>query len=126
MISAHLAAIQTLVERYAATSFVADTRLNIESRPGEQAYLSGVIVFLDGSELYFSEFLDGSETGIEKIMYSYHFQDSAKQLVFRYDNARHKPPLPFSGHKHLPDKIVEHPAPSLEIVLEEIILLLEF
>ncbi len=121
MISAYLATIQILAERYAGTNFVVDTRLNIESRPGEQAYLSGMIIFLDGSELYFSEFLDGSEVGVEKIMYSYHFQNTDKQLVFRYDNARHKPALPFLVHKHLSDKIIEHPAPTLESVLEEII-----
>lgn len=122
MISAYLAAIQALIERYSATSFVADTRLNVESRPGEQAYLSGVIVFLDGSEIHFSEFLDGTEVGIEKVMYTYHYQDAAKQMIFRYDNARHKPALPFNPHKHQAEKIIEHPAPTLETVLEEIVL----
>ena len=42
------------------------------------------------------------------------------QLIFRYDNAVHRPSLPFLEHKHLPDQILEIPAPPLANVLAEI------
>jgi len=121
LISAYLAAVQALLERFAATNFVADARLNSESQPGEQAYLSGVIVFIDGSDLHFSEFLDANEAVIQKLMYSYHYQDQNKQLILRYDNARHRPQLPYTEHKHSSDSIIQHSAPTLEIILEEIL-----
>ncbi len=40
-----------------------------------------------------------------------------------YDNARHKPPLSSPDHKHLQDRIIETPAPVLEDILIEIIML---
>lgn len=82
--------------------------------------LSGVISFADDSTLYFKEFVDSIEDSVDKLMYGYHYQDSEKQLVFRYDNARHKPRLPFEEHKHLREQIVETSAPTLADVLEEI------
>jgi len=54
-------------------------------------------------------------------MYSYHYQDPQKQLIFRYDNAAHKPPLAFSQHKHFRDRIEAAPAPELAAVLKEIL-----
>jgi hypothetical protein len=42
-------------------------------------------------------------------------------LIFRYDNARHKPKLPFENHKHLTGgKIIEAPIPELADVFEVI------
>ena len=54
-------------------------------------------------------------------MYSYHYQDTTHQLIFRYDNARHKPPLTSPEHKYLPEEVMASPAPSLADVLIEII-----
>jgi hypothetical protein len=52
---------------------------------------------------------------------SYHYQDQLNQLRFRYDNARHRPALPFREHKHLADlTIVAAPAPNLIDVLGEV------
>ncbi|MGH2541549.1 MAG: toxin-antitoxin system TumE family protein [Ardenticatenaceae bacterium] len=42
------------------------------------------------------------------------------QLIFRYDSARHRPPLSSPDHKHLPDQIIEVVALTLAEVLEEI------
>jgi hypothetical protein len=56
-------------------------------------------------------------------MYSYHYQDANQELIFRYDNARHRPSLSFREHKHLPEEIVAAPAPALEAVLTEIIVI---
>jgi len=70
--------------------------------------------------LHFTEFLDEVYKQVEKVMYTYHYQDSNRQLVFRYDNARHRPPLPLREHKHTPEQTAVSPAPLLAEVLAEI------
>ena len=90
-------------------------------RPGAQGYLNGAVIFVDGSVLHFTEFLDEAYEQVEKVMYTYHYQDTHQQLVFRYDNACHRPLLPLREHKHIPEQIVASPAPLLAEVLAEII-----
>ncbi len=53
-------------------------------------------------------------------MYSYHYMNSNNQLIFRYDNARHRPPLSSLDHKHTPEQIIEAPTPALDDVMAEI------
>jgi len=94
--------------------------VNCEVRPGAQGYLNGAVIFVDGSVLHFTEFLDEVRGQVEKVMYTCHDQDSNQQLVFRYDNARHRPSLPLHEHKHMPEQAVAAPAPLLAEVLAEI------
>jgi hypothetical protein len=118
--SNYVAQIRALLDSYARADFVLDVSVNSETRPGDQAYLAGAMMFVDGSELHFAEFLDASSQTIEKLMYRYHCQDQAGQLVFRYDNARHQPQISSGSHKHLPGRIEASATPSLEDVLAEI------
>ena len=116
--------IEILVNQYLATDFVAQANLTIEPRPAQQGYLTGSIIFIDSSALHFKEYLDGLTNGIVKKRYSYHYQDSTNGLIFRYDNANHKPPLGFIEHKHLIDgRIIQANAPRLDEVLLEIVML---
>ncbi len=48
---------------------------------------------------------------------------TAIDLIFRYDNAAHKPALPFREHKHLPQQILPAPTPALTDVLTEIFII---
>jgi len=121
VIQTYFAQVKAIVDQYAVTSFVLDTEVSFETRPGEQGYLSGSITFVDGSVLYFREYLDAFKGTVDKLMYTYHYQDASNQLVFRYDNARHRPPLRSLEHKHTPGQVVEAPAPALEDVLAEIV-----
>jgi hypothetical protein len=113
--------VKAIVDQYAATRFVLDANVSFEMRPGGQGYLTGSIIFADGSALYFREFLDAVKDTVDKLMYTYHYQDAEHQLVFRYDNARHRPPLHSLDHKHAPGQVIEAPAPTLEEVLAEIV-----
>lgn len=97
--------------------------MNFETRPGDQGYLAGTVLFADDSTLHFSEYLDQVGDIIDKLMYTYHYQDQNNQLIFRYDNARHRPPLPTLEHKHLPTEVVETSAPTLDDVLAEIVIM---
>ena len=61
----------------------------------------------------------GGHTSI--LSYSYHFQDADTSLLFRYDNAAHKPPLSFVEHKHIgKDKIISALRPPINEVIMEV------
>ncbi len=119
-IQSYFAQVKTIVDQYTMTNFVLDAKVSFEIRSGNQGYLTGSIIFVDNSALYFSEFLDAVDKTVDKLMYSYHYQDVSNQLIFRYDNARHKPPLPSLEHKHIPGQIVVAAAPTLDNVLTEV------
>jgi hypothetical protein len=117
----YFAQIKAVVDQYAVARFVLDVKVNFETRPGEQGYLAGSIIFVDGSALHFTEFLDVVGETTDKLMYTYHYQDAQERLIFRYDNARHRPLLHSLEHKHTPEQVVETPTPTLEDVLAEIV-----
>ena len=54
-------------------------------------------------------------------MYAYHYQDANARLIFRYDNAAHRPPLTAKEHKHTPANIAVVFPPTLEQVIDEIL-----
>lgn len=121
MIQTYFTRIKAPLDLHTATNFVLDVTVQFETRPGNQGYLYRHIVFVDGSRFFFREYLDAVGTNIDKLMYSYHFQEEDAQLVFRYDNARHKPALPFRNHKHIfPNEIVAADSPTIDDVLAEI------
>ncbi len=74
--------IKTIVNQYGSTSFVLETNVSFETRSGGQGYLTGRITFVDGSELHFSEYLDEARDEIDKVMYTYHYQNVNRQLIY--------------------------------------------
>ena len=120
MIQTSFTQIKRVIDQYAATSFVLEAQMSFDMRPGDQGYLTGALLFVDDSKLHFSEYLDQTGEVVDKLMYTYHYQDTGDQLIFRYDNALHKPALSSSAHKHLPTQIIAAPAPTLDEVLAEI------
>lgn len=121
MIQRYFNQVKSLVDRYAAMPFVLDVAIHLESRPGDQGYLTGVLIFIDGSQLHFREFLDSAEGIVEKLMYTYHYQSADTTLIFRYDNALHRPALASREHKHSSLGIQLLSAPLLEDVLLEVV-----
>jgi hypothetical protein len=120
MIQTYFTQIKRIIEQYAATSFVLEAQMHFDMRPGDQGYLAGTLIFVDDSKLHFSEYVDQTGEVVDKLMYTYHYQDTDNQLIFRYDNALHKPALSSVEHKHLPTQIIAAPAPTLDEVLAEI------
>ena len=90
-----------------------------ERRSATAGFLAGVLQFEDGSQLHFREYVDTGQAQ-QRLMYAYHFQDAAKQLVFRYDNAAHRPTLSQPEHKHTSHGVQLTTAPTLQEVLDEI------
>jgi len=88
-------------------------------------FIKGTLIFRDGSELHFKEFID-TETGIKKYKYGYHYQ-KGNRLIFRYDNHPHlvRKDIP-SPHKHVSNEenIIPAPIPDLEDVLKKVIMYL--
>ncbi len=86
--------------------------------------MKGSVTFADNSNLVFTEYLD-LRYKIEKLNYSFHYQKQDASLIFSYDNARHKPEIDASGHKHLLDgKVSAAEPPLLEDIFTEIMDLL--
>jgi hypothetical protein len=77
--------IATLQELLAATPFVTATALSYEERPPSAGLIKGWLVFADGSQLDFKEFLLIRPT-LQVIKYGYHYR-AGQRLIFRYDNA---------------------------------------
>ena len=121
MIQAYFAQIKVELDRYTSANFVLDASINFETRPGNQGLVSGHVLFIDGSRFFFREYLDALAENVDKLLYSYHYQDSKDQLIFRYDNALHQPTLNFQEHKHTPPDQIEYAiSPTITDTLAEI------
>jgi hypothetical protein len=92
-----------------------------EIRPAKQAAINAKIILVDGSILHIKIYID-AKYKIEVISYSYQYQNEKEKLIFRYDNARHKPELGFKDHKHLNDSsMVQSSMPDISDVVDEVI-----
>ena len=76
--------------------FAESIEINEEIRASKQVAIRVKIVLVDQSILLVKEYVD-TKYKIEKISYAYRYQTEEGQLIFRYDNARHKPNLEFNG-----------------------------
>jgi hypothetical protein len=74
------------------------------------------INIVDGSMVFAREYVDDEERS-----YSYHWQDEARNLIRRWDNAPYHPDLhTYPHHVHVREKILACMPPDLENVLSSI------
>jgi Family of unknown function (DUF6516) len=92
----------------------------VDQRSAVRGLIAGMLQFGNGSELHFREYIDMTQAE-PRIMYAYHYQDADHNLIFRFDNAAHKPALPQPEHKHTPLGIEASPVPTLAEVLDQIL-----
>jgi len=114
----YVAALQHVVS---AAPFIASTSFSYEERAPSAALIKGSLVFTDGSQLDFKEFLI-THPELRVVKYGYHYR-SGTRLIFRYDNANDPAAtnLPsFPHHKHDPSGLSASEQPSLGKVLQEI------
>ena len=109
-----------VIDDYSKTGFIVTSEVRIDMRTEKIGVIKSTIVLADDSRLFATEYVD-LRYKIEKISYSFHFQDKDGNLIFRYDNASHKPDLGFKNHKHFKGIIPQSEAPELRSVLDEII-----
>ncbi len=109
-----------IIDDYSKTGFIITSEVRIDLRTEKIGVIKSTIVFSDDSRLFATEYVD-LRYKIEKLSYSFHFQDKDGNLIFRYDNASHKPEPGFKNHKHFKGIISQADVPELRNVLEEII-----
>jgi Family of unknown function (DUF6516) len=101
--------------------FAESFEIKEELRANKQLILTAKIALIDGSLLQIKEFINGKYK-IDRMSFAYHFQDNEGRCRFRYDNAKHKPPLGFDEHKHSQDgTIIQAPLPSVSEIIDEVI-----
>jgi hypothetical protein len=116
-------AIRTAVDNLTDSGDAVLVSLQLDQRSSVRGFIDGALQFYDGSQLIFREFLDTTRDE-PRLMYAYHYQDAAQELIFRYDNAAHRPALSQPTHKHAPDGIETASLPTLAEVLDEILQIL--
>ena len=92
-----------------------------EIRPNKQAIVKAKITLIDRSVLHIKEYID-AKYKIEKVSYAYQYQDKNGELIFRYDNAVHRPTLRFKEHKHTMDGVItEASLPDISDIIDEVV-----
>lgn len=93
-----------------------------ESRPSGELFINIKVELVDQSALFVREYVVTKQENIEHLSYAYQYQSADESLIFRYDNAAHKPPLPEKEHKHLQNgEIIACPVPEMLTIVEEIL-----
>jgi hypothetical protein len=93
---------------------------NSELRAEKKAVINIKIIFINKSTLYIREYLNG-KYGIERIDYAYQYQTEEGTLIFRYDNAKHKPALGFNEHKHTQNgSLIPRQLPPIDEIVDEV------
>ena len=120
LLTEYFARLVKVIEEHSKTNLIIDSDLHIDCRTEKIGIIKGIISFIDNSNLFFTEYLD-IRYKIEKLTYSFHYQQKDGKLIFRYDNAEHKPRLNFAYHKHLSSgEIIQSDIPDLSNIFEEI------
>jgi hypothetical protein len=112
--------IQDVLDSSVAAGEAVLVSIQVDQRSSLRGFIAGLLQFNDASELHFREFVDTSLPE-PKLTYAYHYQDANEALVFRCDNATHRPPLPQAEHRHTPSDVEIFPAPTLAQVVDEIL-----
>ena len=112
--------IVSIIQKYVDNGYILSFNFSVEARSNYIGFIQGSLEFLQGSRLFFRQYVDLQES-IEKLSYSFHYQDQENNLIFRYDNAQHKPDLGYVEHEHIKDKIISSKIPDIEQVILEII-----
>ena len=110
----------TIIQKYMNDEWILSFNFSVDSRSDYVGFIQGNLEFFQGSRLFFKEYIDLQES-TEKLSYSFHYQDYENNLIFRYDNAKHKPDLGYTNHKHIKNKIIKSETPNIEQVILEII-----
>ena len=109
------------IERIANYGYGDPVEIREEIRANKQAILDAKIVLIDNSVLYIKEYID-ARYGINRVSYAYQYQDREGKLIFRYDNAAHRPELDFKEHKHSGDgTISKAELPDIFDLVDEIV-----
>jgi hypothetical protein len=109
------------IEKLEIYGFSESIVIQEEIRAGKQAVLFAEVVLIDASRLVVREYID-AKYELDRISYADQYHTSDGSLIFRYDNAKHKPDLGFTEHRHDADgTIKECQPPEIHELLDEVI-----
>lgn len=74
------------IDKYAKSGIILSFEVESDFRTEKIGSIKGKILFIDGSKLFFTEYLD-LRYKIEKPTYSFHYQSKETNLIFQHDNA---------------------------------------
>jgi len=117
----YLASFHENIQKLEDYGYTESIEISEEIRPNKQTIINGKISFVNGSVLHIKEYID-TKYKIERLSYAYQYQNRGGELIFRYDNAVHRPALGYSEHKHMKDGvIIEACLPDISEVIDEMI-----
>ncbi|WP_373478409.1 DUF6516 family protein [Geminocystis sp.] len=111
---------QAIIQKYVTGGWILSFTFSVNTKSSYLGFIQGKLDFIDGSFLFFKKYIDLQEF-VNKFSYSFHYQDSENNLIFRYDNAKHKPDLGYRDHKHINNNVIPSKIPDIEQVILEII-----
>jgi hypothetical protein len=115
-IDAYLAALDAKLHEIEGLIAVASVEREIDANLGI-GYIKGVITFIDGSKLEFSE-----QMPERRQKFRIHHMDAQGKLIIRWDSAPHHRELKtFPFHVHTPQGVQDHEAVTLLTVLGEVV-----
>ena len=121
LLSNYLQLFRQGIEKLENFGYTESIEIKEEIRPNKQAIIKAKIILVDKSVLYIKEYID-ARYKIEKVSYAYQYQDSDGRLIFRYDNAVHRPALRFKEHKHIKaEVIIEASLPDISDIIDEVV-----
>lgn len=96
---------------------VTSQRVEFDEQDTYVAYLKGAIDLIDGSILFFAQYVRLEQRGsgrINRVKYRYHWQAPQGETRYRWDNARHHPDLAtFPNHVHVgPNEAARESGPT--------------
>jgi hypothetical protein len=121
LLNEYLAIFRNALEKIETYGYSDSIEIREEIRTNKQAVLNAKVVLIDYSVLHIKEYID-ARYGIERLSYAYQYQDKDGNLIFRYDNAKHRPDLGFDAHKHLSDDTISADTlPDIFDLVDEIV-----
>ena len=121
LISKYLISFHRTIELLDDYGFAESITYQEERRAGKQVVVNAEIFLVDGSRLIIKEYI-GSKYGLEKLSYAYQYQDNEGNLIFRYDNAAHKPKISSRNHRHHESgEITIADPPEIQTLIDEVV-----
>lgn len=109
------------IDKFDSYGFFESIEIKEEIRPGKQAAILIEVVLVNASILIIKEYID-AKYSVEKISYAYQYQTGDGCLIFRYDNAKHKPDLGYVEHKHIANgEVMYCQPPGISELVNEVI-----
>lgn len=108
---------RSVLQLLTTSRVVTSQRVEFDEQDVYVAYLKGAIDLIDGSTLFFAQYVQIEEQGrgqINRLKYRYHWQAPQGETRYRWDNARHHPDLgTFPEHVHVgPDETARESSPT--------------